>query len=62
MPPLATEIVTNYILNEPSHLTPLQMTGLPGVVLNSLLLKSVSTHTLFNYLLLAEILSYLNLN
>ncbi|KAI6651638.1 E3 ubiquitin-protein ligase HUWE1-like [Oopsacas minuta] len=37
----ATEIVTNHILNEPSHLTPLQMTGLPGVVLNSLLFKPV---------------------
>lgn len=39
----ATEVMTVFVFHEPSQLTALQDNGLPGVVLNSLLMKNVST-------------------
>ena len=40
----ATEVMTVFVFHEPSQLSALQDNGLPGVVLNSLLMKNVS-HT-----------------
>ncbi|XP_065829189.1 E3 ubiquitin-protein ligase HUWE1-like [Oscarella lobularis] len=38
---LATDVVTVYVFHEPSLLSPLQDTGLTGVMLNSLILKDI---------------------
>ena len=40
---VATEVMTVFVFHEPSQLSALQDNGLPGVVLNSLLMKNVST-------------------
>ena len=43
---VATEVMTVFVFHEPSQLSTLQDSGLPGVVLNSLLMKNVSSiHT-----------------
>jgi len=39
---IATEVMTVFVFHEPSQLSTLQDNGLPGVVLNSLLMKNVS--------------------
>ena len=39
---VATEVMTVFVFHEPSQLSALQDNGLPGVVLNSLLMKNVS--------------------
>ena len=38
---VATEVMTVFVFHEPSQLSALQDNGLPGVVLNSLLMKNV---------------------